>query len=166
MNIGILSDTHDCLTLIDKAVTKLNEMNAELVFHAGDYIAPFVASHFKPLKAPLIGVLGNNDGEKTMLKQKFAELGYDIRGNFAFENVDGLRIGLLHGNETDLLKSLLELETFDVLIYGHTHQAKVYRKGNTLVINPGEVCGYLSGKSTIAVLDTESLDAEIIELET
>lgn len=165
MIVGIISDTHDRLPLIDKAVEKLNDANVELVFHTGDYVAPFVAAHFKPLKASLIGVFGNNDGDKTMLKKKFAELGADIRGNFAFENVDGLRIGLLHGDETDLLRSLLELETFDVLIHGHTHEAKAYRKGNTLVINPGELCGYLSGKSTFALLDTESLDVQIVQLE-
>jgi len=52
MIVGIISDTHDRLPMIDEAVKRLNEMNVELVLHAGDYIAPFVASHFKPLKAP------------------------------------------------------------------------------------------------------------------
>jgi len=32
------------------------------------------------------------------------------------------------------------------------------------VINPGEVCGYLSEKSTIALLDTQTKDAKIINL--
>ena len=107
MIIGILSDTHDCLPLIDKAVKKFNEINAELVLHTGDYIAPFVDSHFKPLKAPLIGVLGNNDSEKKLLKQKFAEIGADIRGDFAFENIDGLRIGMLHGDDAELVRAFL-----------------------------------------------------------
>jgi predicted phosphodiesterase len=31
-------------------------------------------------------------------------------------------------------------------------------------VNPGEVCGYLTGKSTIALLDTDRREAEIIEL--
>jgi len=39
----------------------------------------------------------------------------------------------------------------------------VQKKGKTLVINPGEVCGYLTGKSTIAILDTTKCDARIIE---
>jgi putative phosphoesterase len=164
--IGILSDTHDCLPLIDKAVKKFNEMNVELVLHAGDYIAPFVDSHFKPLKAPLIGVLGNNDGEKKLLKQKFAEIGADIRGDFAFENIDGLRIGMLHGDDAELVRAFLELESLDVLVSGHTHVAKTYRKGRTLVINPGEACGYLTEKATIAIFDTASLDVQIVQLET
>ena len=166
MIVGILSDTHDCLPLIDKAVKKFNELNVELVLHAGDYIAPFVDQRFKALKAPLIGVVGNNDGEKKLLKKKFAELGADIRGNFAFENIDGLRVGMLHGDNAELMRALLELESLDVLVSGHTHVAKTYRKGRTLVINPGEACGYLTGKATVAILDTESLEVQILQLET
>ena len=164
MIVGLLSDTHDNLPLIDEAIKKLNEMEVELVLHAGDYISPFVAEHFKQLKAPLIGVFGNNDGDRTLLKKKFAELGADIRGRFAFVLVDGLRIALVHGDETELMRSLLELESHDVLVCGHTHEAKAYRKGGTLVINPGEACGYLSGKPTISILDTQTLEVKTIQL--
>jgi len=164
MIIGIISDTHDRLPYIDKAVQKLNEENVELVLHAGDYVAPFVVECFKALKVPLIGVFGNNDGDKALLKKKFAEIGSDIRGEFAFVLADNLRIALLHGDDTELMRSLLELESHDVLVSGHTHVAKAYRKGNTLVINPGAVCGYLTGKASIAVFDTESLEVKIIAL--
>jgi putative phosphoesterase len=164
MIVGLLSDTHDHLPLIDEAIKQLNMMNVELVLHAGDYISPFVIEHFKQLKAPLIGVFGNNDGDRTLLKKKFAEQGVDIRGRFAFVLVDGLRIALLHGDETELMRSLLELESHDVLVCGHTHAPKTYRKGRTLVINPGEACGYLSGKPTISILDTETLDVKMIQL--
>jgi len=165
MIVGLISDTHDRFRLIDEAVQRLNEENVELVLHAGDYVAPFVASHFKPLKAPLIGVFGNNDGDRVLLKKKFAELGADLRGRFAFLLVDGLRIALLHGDQTELMRSLLELESHDVLISGHTHEMKMYRKGKTLVINPGAVCGYLTDKSTMAILDTENLKTRSIELD-
>jgi putative phosphoesterase len=164
MIVGLLSDTHDRLPLIDEAVKQLNQMNVELVLHAGDYIAPFVASRFRQLKAPLIGVFGNNDGDRELLKKKFAEFGADIRGRFAFVVVDGLRIALVHGDNTELMRSLLELESHDVLVCGHTHVPKTYRKGRTLVINPGEACGILSGKPTISVLDTETLDVKTIQL--
>ena len=164
MIIGLISDTHDCLLLIDKAIKQLNILNVELVLHAGDYISPFVSSSFKQLEAPLIGVFGNNDGDRTLLKKKFAELGADIRGRFAIVVVDGIRIALLHGDDTELIRSLLELESHDVLVHGHTHVAKSYRRGRTLVINPGEACGLLSGKPTIAILNTETLDVKTIPL--
>lgn len=164
MIVGLVSDTHDCLPLIDEAVKRLNAEKAELVLHAGDYISPFVKSHFKPLKARLIGVFGNNDGDKELLRKKFRELGAEIRGKFAYVIADGLKIALLHGDETDLLQSLIEVESYDVIVTGHNHVAKTYRRGKTLVINPGEACGYLSGKPTISILDTKTLDIKTIRL--
>ncbi len=164
MIVGIMADTHDNLPLVDKAVKRLNEEKVELVLHAGDYIAPFVVSHFSPLKAKLIGVFGNNDGDKQLLRKRFTEFGVDIRGKFAEVAVDGLRIAMLHGEEEELLKSLISAESHDVIVHGHTHEAKTYRKGETLIINPGEVCAYLSGKSTIATLNTKMLDVKIITL--
>jgi len=163
--VGIIADTHDRLPLLDKAVKRLNEERVELVLHAGDYIAPFVVPHFKPLKADLVGVFGNNDGDQELLKKRFSELGAEIRGRFAEVIVEGLRIAMLHGDEEELLQSLIHVESHDVIVHGHTHEAKTYRKGETLVINPGETCGYLTGKPTIATLNTQTLDVKIIPLE-
>jgi hypothetical protein len=164
MLVGIMADTHDRLPMLDTAVKSLNEEGVELVLHAGDYIAPFVVSHFKPLKADLIGVFGNNDGDKELLRKRFANIGADIRGNFAEIVIDGLKIVILHGHEEELLRSLIDVDSYDVVVHGHTHEARGYREGETLVINPGETCGYLTGKSTIALLDTETLDVKTIQL--
>lgn len=164
MIVGLIADTHDRLQMVDKAIKKLNEQKVEFVLHAGDYIAPFVIPRFKELKARLIGVFGNNDGDHELLKKKISELGLEMRGNFAELNVDGLKIALLHGHEEELLRALINSEGFDVVVHGHTHKPEIYRKGKTLIVNPGEVCGYLSGKSTIALLDTDKCEAEIIEL--
>ncbi len=164
MILGIMADTHDRLPLVDKAVKTLNGQNVELVLHAGDYIAPFVVPHFKPLKAKLIGVFGNNDGEKNGLKQKFKEINAEIHESFADIAVDGLRIALLHGSEAELLQALIDVESHDIIVHGHTHEAKAHRKGKTLIINPGEVCGYLTEKSTIALLNSKTREVEIVEL--
>jgi len=165
MLVGIMADTHDRLPMVDKAVKKLKEEEVELVLHAGDYIAPFVVPHFKPLKADLIGVFGNNDGDKQLLKKRFATLGAEVRGMFAEIIVDGLRMAMVHGDERELLRSLIQVESHDVVVHGHTHEAETYRKGETLVINPGETCGYLTGKPTIATLNTQTLDVKMIPLE-
>ncbi|NIR87138.1 metallophosphoesterase [Candidatus Bathyarchaeota archaeon] len=164
MKVGIIADTHDRLLLVDKAVKRLNEEDVKLVLHAGDYIAPFVVPHFKPLKADLIGVFGNNDGDREQLRKRFSDLGAEIRGRFAEVTTEGLRIGMVHGDEDELLRSLINVEGYDMIVHGHMHEAKTYRKGETLVVNPGEVCGYLTGKSTIATLNTQTLDVKIISI--
>lgn len=163
--IGLISDTHDNLPFIDKTVKRLNGERVELVLHAGDYIAPFVIPRFKSLKARLIGVFGNNDGDHELLKKRFSEYEHlELRGNFAAITVEDLKIALLHGHEEELLKALISSQGFDVIVHGHTHKAEIHREGRTLVVNPGEVCGYLTGKSTMALLDAHRCEAKIVEL--
>lgn len=163
--VGLISDTHDRLPMIDKAIRVLNDENVELVLHAGDYVSPFVIPKFKELKARFIGVFGNNDGDHEFLKRRFSEDKHlEIRGSFAKLILGDAKIALLHGSDEDLLNALIDSEGFDVVVYGHAHEAKIHRKGKTLIVNPGELCGYLTGRSTIALLDTEKLEARILEL--
>jgi putative phosphoesterase len=165
MLVGLISDTHDNLPMVEKAVKRLNEEKVELVLHAGDYVAPFVIPKFKDLQAKLIGVFGNNDGDHELLKKRFNEnKNLEMHGGFAAIKVDNLKIALLHGNEEELLKALIDSESFDVIVHGHMHKADVYRKGKTLIVNPGEVCGYLTGKPTIGLLDTVKREVKIVEL--
>jgi putative phosphoesterase len=151
--------------MVEKAVEKLNALKVALVLHAGDYVAPFVIPKFKALNAKLIGVFGNNDGDHEFLKKRFSEcVDCEVHGRFAEINADGFKIALLHGDETELVEALVNCGGFDAVIYGHSHAVGAGKKGKTLVINPGEVCGYLTGKSTIALLDTVKREVRIVEL--
>jgi putative phosphoesterase len=165
MRIGILSDTHDHIAMVDAAVGRLNREGVDLVLHAGDYISPFVIPRLANLRSPMIGVFGNNDGDRHLLAARFAEYEHlSLRGAFAAVNAEETMIGLLHGDDRELLQALIAREAFDVLVHGHTHQARVGDTGKTLVVNPGETCGYLTGRPTIAVLDTVARDAEVLSL--
>ncbi|RLI12399.1 metallophosphoesterase [Candidatus Bathyarchaeota archaeon] len=164
MKIGIISDTHDRLPYIDKAVRKMNEEKVDLVLHAGDYCAPFAAFRFKPLKAKMIGVFGNNDAERELLRRNFSDIGAEIRGIFAEVEADGVKIALLHGEEKELLNSIINTGFYDVVVYGHTHRSEVKRKDGVLIVNPGETCGYLTGEATIGILDTSTKDLTIIRI--
>jgi putative phosphoesterase len=165
MIIGLISDTHDNLPMVEKAVIKLNQENVTLVLHAGDYVAPFVIPKFKALNAKLIGVFGNNDGDHEFIKKRFSESpNCEIRGRFAEINAEGFKIALFHGDETELLDALINCDSFDAVVYGHSHANLSRKNGKTLIVNPGEVCGYLTGKSTIALLDTTKREARIVEL--
>lgn len=162
MQIGVIADSHDCLPRIKDVVAKLNAEPVELVLHAGDYSAPFVPPYYGALKAHMIGVYGNNDAERTKLQSKFEQAGHEIRGRFAEVQAGNLKIALTHGDENDLLQSLTTCGAYDVLVHGHTHEAGVTESGRTLVVNPGEICGYLTGKSTFAILDTTARRARLV----
>jgi uncharacterized protein len=165
MLIGAISDSHDNLPQIEKAVKILNEQKVGLVMHAGDYVAGFVIPKFKALNCQLIGVFGNNDGDHELLKKRFSETtNCTIHDRFTQITVEGYRIALLHGQETELMSAIINGGYFNAIIHGHSHNLGIERKGKTLVINPGELCGYLTGKSTLALLDTLKHEAKIVEV--
>jgi putative phosphoesterase len=161
MLIGIMSDTHDNLPAIRKAVDFFNERNVDLVIHAGDYVAPFVARELKRLKAPLRGVFGNNDGERKGL---YEALG--IYDELIELEVDGMKIAVTHGTNEVLVRALAYSRLYDVVVVGHTHPYEIREVGRTILVNPGEVCGYLTGIKSVALLDTRKRDVKILNIET
>ncbi|MEM2122491.1 MAG: metallophosphoesterase [Candidatus Bathyarchaeia archaeon] len=162
--MAVISDTHDRLPLIVKAVDMLNEMDLELVIHCGDYSAPFAVNPYKDLKHHMIGVYGNNDAEKHLIASKMESYGKEVRGEFAKLSLDGIVAAVLHGHDTELLEALIDSRGFDVILYGHTHEVGMERRYKSLILNPGELCGYLTGRPTMAILDTETKKGKILDI--
>jgi putative phosphoesterase len=163
MIIGIISDTHDRIPLIEKAIERLKAERVKLVLHAGDYVSPFTAKPFAELEVPMIGVFGNNCAMTERLKEVYAEVGCDLRGYFTEIETDDLRIAMTHGHIRSEVDKAKEGD-YDVVVQGHWHRASVARENGKLLINPGEVCGYLTGSCTVAFLDTEKNFAWISEI--
>ena len=165
MLIGVMSDTHDDITRTKKAVSRFNREGVEQVLHAGDFVSPFMIDTLKELAAPLTGVFGNNDGDRSLLEKKSAVLpSMKIAGTFARLDMGGMRIALMHGNDRELLETLAGCGSLDLLVYGHTHRPEVRREGSLLIVNPGEVYGHLTGRSTVVLIDTVKRSAEIVEI--
>ena len=159
MLIGIMSDTHDNIPLVKKAIEIFNEKRVGYVIHAGDYTSPFTLKLFKELQCKYIGIFGNNDGDKLLLLESSEG---NIRNQPYIFTLRDRKIVVMH--EHHVVDALADSGHFDLVIYGHTHKADVRKVKNTLVVNPGEVSTYLYGKSTVALVDLEKLEAEIVEL--
>ena len=159
MKLGIISDTHDNVPMIKKAVEFFNSADVDLVLHAGDYVSPFSLKPFFLLECDFMGVWGNNDGDKIAL-QNMAQ--GKIENSPHIETYGQKKILLGHYFET--LEALVTSQVFYLIIYGHTHKPEIRQEGRTLVVNPGECGGWLEGRSTIAVVDLENQKAEIIDL--
>lgn len=159
MLIGIMSDTHDNLQLVKKAVEIFNERNVGYVIHAGDYTSPFTLKLFQELKCEYVGIFGNNDGDKLLLQER---AGGKIRNQPYVFTLKDRKIVVMH--EHHVADALADSGHFDIVVYGHTHKTDVRKVKNTLMVNPGEVSTYLYGKSTVALVNLETLEAEIVEL--
>ena len=157
MKLGVLSDSHDRLPALAAALRRLADERVDVLFHAGDFVAPFAAKLLTPdalpgplRPVPLHCIYGNNDGERDGLKRVLPQL------------VDGpLRVTLNtpHGPRTVAMAHFLDwfdtadLYGADVVISGHDHAAKIERRDGRLYVNPGECCGWLTGRCTAAVVD-------------
>jgi hypothetical protein len=157
MRIGIISDTHDNMPKIKKALAAFAARKCEALIHAGDIISPFAAKALKAAKLPIYAVYGNNDGEK----QGLADLLPGI--------CDGPRLLELDGKKILVAHSIAQVPEsaragVDLVVVGHTHVAGLERT-KPLVLNPGECSGWLYGKHSVAVLDTTRLAIEEITLD-
>ncbi len=159
MKIGVISDTHDRLPTFRRAMQFFARSQVEAIFHAGDYIAPFAAKLIAPdvLDTPLHCVYGNNDGERKGLKAVLPNL---VDGPLTV-TLAGRKIVMHHF--IDWLKPA-DIAGADLVITGHTHAVVNEMKDGRLLLNPGECCGWLTERCTVAVVDLASLQAQIIEV--
>ena len=160
MKIGILSDSHDNLPALERIVERFNAEKVDLVLHAGDFVSPFTSIPLAKLRAPFVGVFGNNDGDRIYLIRRFEGIGTLHSGLHAFE-VGGIRIALMH--EPQAVDALTASGAYDLIVYGHTHKLDL-RPGSPAVVNPGEAGGWLSGRSTAVVFDAGTGRPELIAL--
>jgi predicted phosphodiesterase len=56
------------------------------------------------------------------------------------------------------------VEHHAVVVHGHTHRRELRTRGDALILNPGEACGWLFGTPTAAILDLETMGVEFLEL--
>jgi putative phosphoesterase len=157
LKIGIMADSHDNLPLIARAVDLFNHEKVELVLHAGDFVSPFTATLFQNLKARLVGVFGNNDGDRPALIRRFAGIG-ELYEDYRELELDGRKIVLMH--QPKFLEVLAAVSKYDLIAYGHTHEVDV-RKGPPLVVNPGECGGWLTGTATVVIVELGTMVPDV-----
>ena len=156
-----MADSHDNLHSVKRAVQLFKDAGCELVIHAGDFVAPFAARELENLNCPVKTVFGNCDGEKKGLEKAIASFG-EIKDAPLTFSYDGLDILVIHVPMD--LERYAASGKYDIIIFAPTHKPEVRKKGKTLLINPGETGGWVSGKSTVVLLDTKTISAEIIPL--
>jgi len=154
--IGVISDTHDRLDKVREAVDLFNRLKPERVVHCGDVVAGFVFKEMSGLSMPMVAVYGNCDGDREALRQRAEELGFALHdGPFGFD-LDGKRIVVSH-------KPLSPVPDCDFYLHGHTHRLR-HQGNRPVIVNPGEACGWLSGRATAAILETDTAEVEFLDL--
>lgn len=169
MIIGVMSDSHDNLYAIEKALKVFREHDIDMLVHLGDIISPFALAKILELPVKIVVVTGNNDGDILQLKEIALKGGATLKQFMHTMIINNKRFLLTHGfGAKDQTRSYVEALAltgqYDVVLFGHTHEVYTAQIGKTLVLNPGEVCGYITNRQTVALIDLLTLKHEIIDI--
>lgn len=158
MLIGVVSDTHAQMEFTRRAIRMLESLDVELVVHCGDIGSTEIVTLFR--QWPTHFVFGNVDSDRAALRQAIAAAGHTCHERFGELELAGRRIAFLHGDDTALLRQTSTNGRWDLVCYGHTHQAKEHRSGETLLLNPGAL--YRAHPHTFAVVKLPELETTTI----
>ena len=151
MRIGVLSDTHihSAEEIPPEMVKTLSRV--DLIVHAGDFVGSAVFDGLQQL-GEVKAVHGNVDSMK-------------LRGLLPDREllvVGGKKIGITHGwggpeGIEQRVRGLFS--DVDIIIYGHSHRAKIEQIGDVLFFNPGP------GYQSFGILTIEQdVQGEIIKI--
>ena len=163
MRIGLMADTHDRVPAIDALLREFMKRDITFVLHAGDYCSPFSLKPFQDHGIAMAGVFGRNDGDPEGIRAAAAQgMGQEL-----FESPHGMtmqshKVLVLHDIGEVVERSVM---AHSVVVHGHTHLQEMKMRENTLIVNPGEACGWLYGSPSAAILDLATKQVEFIKLD-
>jgi len=192
MKIAIISDTHDNLANLKKAVDWIKKEKIKTIIHCGDIFKPeTIKEILKIFKGEIYIIFSPADADFTKIpKDSFKNLPRTkIYEEFGKLKITGKKIAFTHFPE--IAKTLAATQEYDMVFYGHTHkpsmttstrfyerksfvakQVEVALLGKpweqkirkTRLVNPGNIAGIFY-KPTFAVYDTKTNKLELKILE-
>ena len=161
MILGVVSDTHNHLSNVEKIIDIFNEKNVDKVIHTGDITQAKTLSRFSRLNCPLIGVYGNNDLEEKGLKDIARQNGFNFQLPPLVTQIGDKKIAIFH--EPDGINNFLEnYPEISLVLHGHTHSYQNEEFKGTRIFNPGECSGIMKGKNAIGLVDTRNMNIKRI----
>jgi putative phosphoesterase len=133
MKIGLISDTHNNIVNLDKAIKKLRELGAEKIIHLGDnYTDIDEIGETRILRVP--GVFSECYQNPDILNRIVCYF-------------SGWRVLITHtvsSHENDLRGDIkpeeyIQNKIIDVVLYGHTHIPDIKKEDKIIFINPGHL---------------------------
>jgi len=155
MIIATMSDSHDNIWNLRKALQIIGREKVGMILHCGDFVAPFMLKELDGAGICVHAVFGNNDGDQHQLTRlALTELEQiHLHGLVAELDIDGFRIALTHYYAVG--HGLALSKRYDMVCYGHSHVYRLETAGSTPLLNPGEIMGK-EGRPGFCLVDTSS----------
>ncbi|MGI9078654.1 MAG: YfcE family phosphodiesterase [Gemmatimonadaceae bacterium] len=163
MRVGLIADSHDRVPAIAEFARRFSEAGIGFVLHAGDHCSPFSLQPFFDHHLAVAGVFGRNDGDREGLRAEASKgLGMELYESPHSVELDGNRVLVVHELAEVHQRSL---DAHIIVVHGCSHVRSVERTGDSVMVNPGEACGWLYGTPSAAILDLETREVEMITLD-
>ena len=131
-----------------------------MVLHAGDYCAPFSLRPFQERHMALAGVFGRNDGDHEGLQgvRRAGLRASSCSSRRTASRSAGSSILLVH----DIADVHAALDRAAQHRGARLHAPQEMKtRGDTLIVNPGEACGWLHGAPSAAILDLDTQEGRV-----
>ncbi len=163
MRVGVLSDIHDNLANLDRALRELQDGGVDTLFFLGDFCSPIPARALAAWGGTVHCVFGNGDGDRFAIRGITAPPGgsFVLHGEWAEIEVDGRAVALTH--YPFYARALARTGDYAAVFCGHTHERREERLGDALLANPGEILGW-KGSPSYALWDTARNAVTFVEL--
>jgi|SRR5690554_851184 putative phosphoesterase len=163
MQIGVLSDTHDAHDNTRAALELFRERGIKRLIHCGDLTSPETLLLFAGWDVTF--ALGNMDRGVADLAEAAKRIGLAPPQRMQELEINGVRIGVTHGDDANLLYRMMFSGRFTFICHGHTHERRNEHRTayEVRLINPGALGGSCPQARSIALLDTETKAVEFIE---
>ena len=161
--VAIISDSHDNIWNLDRALEAIRASDAELLLHCGDLVAPFIVERLaEGFPGEIHIIFGNNDGDGRLLQTLASKQDrVHLHAIYVELTAGGRTIAMIHYPEPAL--RIAQCGHFDLVCYGHDHTKHSERIGHCRLVNPGEIMG-LRGEPTWGLYDCEAHTFELREL--
>lgn len=146
MKIFVMSDIHGSVFYLKKVLDAFKKEEAKLLLILGDelyhgprndlpeeYNPKEVVNLLNPLKNMIIAVRGNCDSEVDQML-----LEYPIMGDYSTILWNEKRIFATHGHIFNK-ENMPNIQSGDILIYGHTHIPLAIEEEGIYILNPGSI---------------------------
>jgi hypothetical protein len=163
MKLGILSDTHNNDTDLQRALAIFRQQGVERLIFCGDVTSPDMIAHFKGWAVHF--VYGNVDEDRASLAHEVKHRLADSTIGMSWSGeIKGVRLAATHGHEEMLLEDLIQGGLYDFVFRGHSHTRLDSVEGSTRVINPGALGGKRTETCSVCIVELPSGEATFVEV--
>lgn len=163
--LAIISDIHDNIPNLQKVINIINKEQINYLICTGDVQSIEAWQIIDNLKIPVYAVLGNVDQEMF----GFQKLSSTLKNIKLFDNLGEVELEnkkIIFNHYPDIVKNavIAHPNSYDLALYGHSHQPWEEKYKNTKILNPGNV-GNFRFSPTFAIMDLKTLKAKLILLD-